>query len=106
MKASPDLMMSALITHNNLISRAKATNFGHTLEQEGDSFTIMFHEAPDAVKFCLQVTDFHSDANVIVNVIFRLNRWPAVRKKVVGGAWGAEKRTQPVSRLIACPADR
>ncbi len=55
MKASPELMMPALITHNNLLQKAKFTNFGYTLEQEGDSYSIMFHEAADAVKFCLQV---------------------------------------------------
>ena len=27
----------------------------HAWEQEGDSYSIMFHEAADAVKFCLQV---------------------------------------------------
>ena len=53
-------MMPALITHNNLLLRAKANYFGHTLEQEGDSYTIMFHEALDAVKFCLQVTQWDS----------------------------------------------
>ena len=47
--------MPALITHNNLLQKAKFTNFGYTLEQEGDSYSIMFHEAADAVKFCLQV---------------------------------------------------
>ena len=55
MKASPELMMPALITHNNLLQKAKYTNFGYTLEQEGDSYSIMFHEAIEAVKFCLQV---------------------------------------------------
>ena len=35
MKASPELMMSALVTHNNLIQKAKWTNFGHTVDQEG-----------------------------------------------------------------------
>jgi hypothetical protein len=35
MKASPELMMPALITHNNLMLRAKAQNFGHTCEQVG-----------------------------------------------------------------------
>ena len=66
MKARPDLMMPALITHNNLLQKAKFTNFGYTLEQEGDSYSIMFHEAADAVKFCLQVSvdvsvgDFYS----------------------------------------------
>ena len=54
MKASSDLMMPALITHNNLLQKAKWANFGYTIEQEGDSYSIMFHEASDAVKFCLQ----------------------------------------------------
>ena len=35
MKASPQKMMTAVLTHNNLIQKAKLTNFGHTLEQEG-----------------------------------------------------------------------
>ena len=30
-------------------------NFGHTVEQEGDSFSIVFEDPGDAVKFCLQV---------------------------------------------------
>ena len=55
MKASPDLMMSALLTHNSLIQKAKWSNFGSVIEQEGDSYAIIFEEAADAVKFCLQV---------------------------------------------------
>ena len=35
MKASPSLMISALLTHNNLIQKAKWANFGHTVDQEG-----------------------------------------------------------------------
>ena len=30
-------------------------SFGFTVEQEGDSYSIIFLEAVDAVKFCLQV---------------------------------------------------
>ena len=30
-------------------------NFGYTAEQEGDSFSLVFEEPGDAVKFCLQV---------------------------------------------------
>ena len=56
MKAAPDLMMSALLTHNNLIQKAKWTNFGSIIEQEGDSYAIIFEDAGDAVKFCLQAS--------------------------------------------------
>ncbi|GAX78739.1 hypothetical protein CEUSTIGMA_g6176.t1 [Chlamydomonas eustigma] len=55
MKASPELMMPALLAHNNIIQKAKLSNFGHTVVQDGDSFSIVFEEAADAVKFCLQV---------------------------------------------------
>ena len=55
MKTSPDLMVPALLIHNNLITKAKWDNFGSTIEQEGDSFSIIFSEPSDAVKFCLQV---------------------------------------------------
>ncbi|GAX78935.1 hypothetical protein CEUSTIGMA_g6375.t1 [Chlamydomonas eustigma] len=54
MKSSPELMMSALITHNNLIQNAKFSNYGYTIEQEGDSYTMLFEDPVDAVKFCLQ----------------------------------------------------
>ena len=35
MKDHPDQMTSALLTHNNLIRKAKWANFGFTVEQEG-----------------------------------------------------------------------
>lgn len=72
MKTSPDLMMPALLIHNNLIQKAKFANFGYTieqvgmlpgpspvmtdllLEQEGDAYSIVFEKSSDAVKFCLQ----------------------------------------------------
>ena len=54
-KEHPELMISALMTHNHLIRKAQGANFGYTIEQEGDSFSIVFREASDAVKFCLQV---------------------------------------------------
>ncbi|GAX74580.1 hypothetical protein CEUSTIGMA_g2029.t1 [Chlamydomonas eustigma] len=53
MKESPELMNEALGIHNSLIRKAKWVNFGHTMEQEGDSFTVGFYEAADAVSFCL-----------------------------------------------------
>ncbi len=57
MKRTPELMMPALVTHNNLIRIAKWSNYGFTIEQEGDSYAIVFREASDAVKFCLQVRE-------------------------------------------------
>ena len=56
MKAYPELMMPALLTHNHLIQKAKWANFGFTIEQEGDSYALLFEEAGDAVAFCLQVS--------------------------------------------------
>ena len=35
MKDAPELMTSALLTHNNLIRKAKWDNIGFTIEQEG-----------------------------------------------------------------------
>ena len=78
MKAHPEQAVEALIIHNNLITKAKWDCFGSTVEQEGgecacswtslkihprtpspavhaDSFAIIFSEAADAAKFCLQV---------------------------------------------------
>ncbi len=49
MKLSPELMMPALLTHNNLIQKAKWQNFGYTIEQEGDSFSLVFAAALVAV---------------------------------------------------------
>jgi hypothetical protein len=54
MGRSPYLMMPALLIHNNLVTKAKHTNFGYVVEQEGDSYSIAFEEAVDAVRFCLQ----------------------------------------------------
>ena len=55
MKSFPESMMAALVAHNNLIEKAKWANFGSVIEQEGDSYSLIFEEAGDAVKFCLQV---------------------------------------------------
>ncbi len=48
-------MMEALRLHNDTLRKAKWDNCGSTVEQEGDSFSIVFHDAMDAVAFCLQV---------------------------------------------------
>lgn len=55
MKEKPELASEALILHNNLIRKAKWANIGFTIEQEGDSYCIAFHDPADAAKFCLQV---------------------------------------------------
>ncbi|GAX78737.1 hypothetical protein CEUSTIGMA_g6174.t1 [Chlamydomonas eustigma] len=65
MKEAPDAMMNALLTHNNLIHKAKNENFGHVVDQEGDSFSIAFADAGDAVKFCLQAQQ-----------LFAYQKWP------------------------------
>jgi hypothetical protein len=55
MKTHPEAMSQALQTHNQIIRKAKWTFCGHTAEQEGDAFLLVFHSAFDAVCFCLQV---------------------------------------------------
>ena len=68
MGRSPFLMMPALLIHNNLITKAKHTNFGYVVEQEGDSYSIAFEEAADAVRFCLQT-----------QILLSKQTWPEVR---------------------------
>lgn len=48
--------LQALLLHNQLIRAAGYDHVGYVVEQEGDSFTLAFHEPQDAVGFCLQVT--------------------------------------------------
>jgi hypothetical protein len=45
----------ALILHNQNVQKAAYDHVGYVLEQEGDSFTLAFHEPLDAVQFTLQV---------------------------------------------------
>ena len=56
MKQSPELMTRALNLHNAAIRKARWTNFGYTIEQEGDSYSLCFYEPLDAVMFCLMVS--------------------------------------------------
>jgi hypothetical protein len=55
-KRAPEQMYRALTLHNNVIRHAKYVNCGSIIQQEGDSFTLAFHTAFDAVAFCLQVS--------------------------------------------------
>ena len=57
MKASQSVMMSTLVVFHNHIQKAKWANFGHKIVHDGDVHTILFEEAGDAVKFCLQVSE-------------------------------------------------
>jgi class 3 adenylate cyclase len=54
-KRAPEAMYRALTLHNNVIRRAKYAHCGSIVQQEGDSFTLAFHSAVDAVAFSLQV---------------------------------------------------
>jgi hypothetical protein len=55
MKASPELMTAALNLHNGVMRKVRWENCGFTVEQEGDSYTLVFYTAVDAAAFCLQV---------------------------------------------------
>lgn len=54
-KRAPEVMYRALMIHNRVMNAAKYANCGFVLEQEGDSYTLAFYDAFDAVAFCLQV---------------------------------------------------
>ncbi|KAI8469159.1 MAG: nucleotide cyclase [Monoraphidium minutum] len=75
MSRSPELMFRALTMHNNAIRKAKWANCGYTLEQEGDSYALVFREPRDAVGFCLQ-------AQLMLNEAF----WPPGLLEVEGAA--------------------
>ncbi|GBF96164.1 inactive leucine-rich repeat receptor kinase-like [Raphidocelis subcapitata] len=55
MKVMPEAMTPALAIHNQIMRRAAHANAGSVFGQEGDSYTIVFHEPFDASVFCLQV---------------------------------------------------
>lgn len=46
----------AMATHNAILRKAVTAHAGHVIEQEGDSWSVAFHRAVDAVAFCLQVS--------------------------------------------------
>lgn len=51
----PELMNKAMGGHNNILRKACHAHAGHVMDQEGDSWTIVFHAAEDAAAFALQV---------------------------------------------------
>jgi len=48
-------LLQALLLHNSVIKQAVYNNVGWVVEQEGDSFSVVFHDPEDAVAFTLQV---------------------------------------------------
>jgi hypothetical protein len=54
MKASASLTTRALTMHNAVLRKAAADNAGQVVEQEGDSWAVVFHDASDGVAFCMQ----------------------------------------------------
>jgi len=54
MKTSPNLTTKALAMHNTVLKKAAHVHAGHVFEQEGDSWAVAFHDAQDAVAFCMQ----------------------------------------------------
>jgi hypothetical protein len=55
MQRVPDEMTAALLQHNAVIRRACYDNIGFVVEQEGDSYSVVFYDPEDAVAFALQV---------------------------------------------------
>ena len=53
-------------------------NFGYTVEQEGDSFALVFEEPSDAVKFCLQVSACERN-----EVAYRTNLLPQLQPLIL-----------------------
>ncbi|WIA30200.1 hypothetical protein OEZ86_000292, partial [Tetradesmus obliquus] len=51
----PELMNKAMGGHNNILRKACHTHAGYVMDQEGDSWSVAFHSAEDAVGFSLQV---------------------------------------------------
>jgi hypothetical protein len=68
-KRAPEVMFRALVMHNATIRTAKYANCGFVLEQEGDSFTLAFYNAFDAVAFCLQVRSTTGCYLFVVNCV-------------------------------------
>ena len=47
MHRCPELMNSALLMHNAAVRKCKWVNYGFTVEQEGDSYSLVFYVGPD-----------------------------------------------------------
>jgi class 3 adenylate cyclase len=51
------VMEAALEQHDHLLRSLLAQHGGHEVTTEGDSFTVVFHKALDAVAWCLEVQE-------------------------------------------------
>eukprot|EP00200_Dunaliella_tertiolecta_P006484 CAMPEP_0202342542 /NCGR_PEP_ID=MMETSP1126-20121109/3063_1 /ASSEMBLY_ACC=CAM_ASM_000457 /TAXON_ID=3047 /ORGANISM="Dunaliella tertiolecta, Strain CCMP1320" /LENGTH=1296 /DNA_ID=CAMNT_0048933515 /DNA_START=311 /DNA_END=4201 /DNA_ORIENTATION=- len=65
----PELSVKVLSIHNSILRKARWNNFGSTQEMEGDSFTMVFYDAKDAVAFCLQAQQMLS-----------MQQWPSPKE--------------------------
>ncbi|KAF6257722.1 hypothetical protein COO60DRAFT_1203083 [Scenedesmus sp. NREL 46B-D3] len=63
MAGNAPLTTKALGMHNSILRRAASAHAGYVIEQEGDSWSVAFHTAMDAVAFCLQVQQALDKAN-------------------------------------------
>ncbi|KAF5841954.1 hypothetical protein DUNSADRAFT_10125 [Dunaliella salina] len=52
-----EVMDQAIAMHNTTIRELLEEQGGHEIRNEGDSFVMSFHDASDAVRFCLQVQE-------------------------------------------------
>eukprot|EP00798_Chlamydomonas_sp_ICE-L_P018077 gene18077-24500_t len=110
MQRCPELMTPALLQHNQAVRVCKWDNFGFTVEQEGDSYTLVFYEAMDAVKFCMQAQlllmeqDWHEalTMEVFPEMIQPPNATPIVSIDSVKGL--ASKLSQKVGLTNVSPA--
>eukprot|EP00951_Prasinocladus_malaysianus_P026837 scaffold239268_cov36-Prasinocladus_malaysianus.AAC.2 len=51
----PDQMVTAQEMHDSCLRQALHDCYGYEVHTEGDSFTVTFHEASDALKWCAKV---------------------------------------------------
>eukprot|EP00200_Dunaliella_tertiolecta_P016199 CAMPEP_0202420912 /NCGR_PEP_ID=MMETSP1128-20130828/50064_1 /ASSEMBLY_ACC=CAM_ASM_000463 /TAXON_ID=3047 /ORGANISM="Dunaliella tertiolecta, Strain CCMP1320" /LENGTH=971 /DNA_ID=CAMNT_0049028911 /DNA_START=73 /DNA_END=2985 /DNA_ORIENTATION=- len=66
----PELSWKVISIHNSILRKARWNNFGSTHETEGDSFTMVFYDAKDAVAFCLQAQQ-----------MLGLQQWPSPKEE-------------------------
>lgn len=52
----PVVMGAAVEQHNVVLRRLLEQHGGHEVRTDGDSFTLAFHDATDAVAYCIQVS--------------------------------------------------
>jgi class 3 adenylate cyclase len=83
MAENPEAATAALSAHNGVLRAAAWAAAGYVLEQEGDSFTIVFYEAADAAQFALQAQQ----------ALMRV-KWPAELLRGAGSAAPTHRESQ------------